>query len=134
MPTYYRVNISRPTNDEQNKLFCRYIEALREQNKVLPTAVYRPFLERAQRLTRDWGRATSQELIYGNYPPGYKFYFWFSERIVAEQFIVDWMEELGINENEYDENVREIFQDHFTKIVEVDDAPRYDIPLSDVKI
>ena len=120
---YYRVNIDRPSPyiEDQNKRLCEYIEPLREQNKVMVNGAYSFNLEQHRQ-----GKACVLS-------QGGKYMFWFTDRSDAEQFINDWIEELGVlmvpviskhpsgkSYFDYERTVEnyERYKDFLTKIVE----------------
>ena len=88
MTIYYRVNISRPSIyiEDQNARLCDYIEPLRETGKVRVSSCYSFNLEQYK---------INKSCVHG---PGRKYYFWFKEKEIAQKFIDDWMNELGISE------------------------------------
>jgi hypothetical protein len=78
---YYRVNIQRPNPEtDENQRLCEYIEPLRIAEKIKVSAAYNFNLKQYQD-----GKECSLS-------PGFKYYFWFMERLIAEKFIEDWQD------------------------------------------
>jgi len=86
MTIQYRVNISRPSPliEDQNKRMCEYIEPLREREKVTVSNAY-------------WFNLNQlKENKPCSLSPGFRYYFWFTEKETAQKFIDDWIKELGV--------------------------------------